>query len=71
MYSDELPACLIEQVTEIRDRTFLAVEETHHLFVSGVRARKKSNVIIVDQVPLLFSYRNVQKVRLRARITAE
>jgi len=40
MYSDELPACLIEQVTEMRDRTFLAVEETHHLFV-GVRARKK------------------------------
>jgi hypothetical protein len=40
MYSSELPACLIKQVTKLGDGAFLSVKETHHLFV-GVRGRKK------------------------------
>jgi len=40
MYSSELPACPIKQVTKMRDGAFLPVKETQHLFV-GVRARKR------------------------------
>ena len=50
MYSSELPACLTEQVTKLRDGAFLSVMETQHLFVGVVRARrerKKGHVIII------------------------
>ena len=44
MYSSELPACSIEQVTKMSDGAFLSIKDTHHLFV-GVYGRKKSHVI--------------------------
>jgi len=32
MYSDQLPTGLVEQVTEIADSAFLAIEKAHHLW---------------------------------------
>jgi hypothetical protein len=49
MYSNDLPACPIKQVTKLRDGAFLSVMDTQHLFV-GVRGRKRkknSHVIIM------------------------
>jgi hypothetical protein len=40
MYSSELPARPIKQVTKLRDGAFLSVKDTQHLFVD-VRGRKK------------------------------
>ena len=45
MYSNELPACPIKQVTKMRDRAFLSVEETQHLLSACVG--KKNDVIII------------------------
>src|ERR1700680_606217 len=42
MYSNELPTCLMEQVTKIRDRTLLAVEQTHHLLAREIEKKEKS-----------------------------
>jgi hypothetical protein len=41
MYGSELPTCLIEQVTKISDRAFLAIMIAHHLLVG---AQKESQL---------------------------
>ena len=40
MYTSELPARLVEQVTKMGDRAFLAIKETHHLLTGGARKKK-------------------------------
>lgn len=42
MYSNELPTSLMEQVTKIRDRTLLTVEQTHHLSAREIEKKEKS-----------------------------
>jgi hypothetical protein len=46
VYSNELPARLIEQVTMIGSRTFLAIKESHHLSTgAGAKKKKKKKVM--------------------------
>jgi hypothetical protein len=51
MYSNELPTRLIEQVTKIGDRTFLGIEESHHLSACEIekkgKERRVSHVIVM------------------------
>jgi len=47
MYRDELPTSLVQQVTEIRDRAFFAVIESHHL-----SARKDSSSVFRHSLSL-------------------
>ncbi len=70
MYCSEFPACSIEQVTEMGDCAFLAIDETHHLLWVCVGV-KQCHVIITVCVPFLFTYQNVIKIHLRARMTTE
>jgi hypothetical protein len=44
VYCSELPASQIEQITEIRDRAFLAIKKFHHLLKARTEKEKKSQV---------------------------
>jgi len=45
MYSSELPACLIKQVTKMGDGTFVAVVQSHHRHVEMVDHRGRATEI--------------------------
>jgi hypothetical protein len=43
VYSAELPTRLVEQVTKMYDRAFLAIIKTHHLSTGQHRAKKEAH----------------------------
>jgi hypothetical protein len=59
MYGTEFPPCLFEQVTEISDRAFLAIEEAHHLWWER---KKKSAQLSPYWGSTSFSYLHIDKV---------
>jgi len=64
MYRDELPTSLVQQVTEIRDRAFFAVVESHHL-----SARKDASSVFRHSLSLSFAYHDIGIIRHGRRAT--
>ena len=74
MYSSELPARPIKQVTKMRDGPFLSIKQTQHLLSACVRAKKIKCPRYHHSLSFIFvcfSYQNISRVDFRVRMTTE